>query len=187
MLDCFILADSYAVRLVYCWLRNGGLVKSSKNYAISDRWFCNHFLQHRYLYLWRSNRRCSKVRFLKCLRAVIEKAGVVFPSVVFHEKFGGWKRFHGFTAARFIKIESLDGLITLLSRHVWNIGKEFNNISRSDNYNIVFHGGQMYLVISHENEMLLFSRNRALLEVCRNVFKDEGLSVYFEGEVPKCG
>ena len=177
-LDLASLANRYAAQALHKILRRGGLCGVDQRISIANRWFCNLFVQNGCAYLWRDNRRCSKRFFLRCLYRVLQEADCSFPFIGFHENLGMWRGRRFSAAARFIKIGSLDALMVVLDKGVRNMGKEFNGMRRSDNYNFVSSDGRMCLVISHENEMLLFSQDQALLGSCRSRFRKVGLPVH---------
>lgn len=177
-LDFVSLANRYASQVLHTWLRRGGLCGAYQRISIASRWFCNLFVQNGCAYLWRDNRRCSKRFFLRCLYRVLQEADCSFPFIGFHENLGMWRGRKFSAAARFIKIGNLDTLMVVLAKGVRNIGKEFNGVSRSDNYNFVSSDGRVCLVISHENEMLLFSQDQTLLGSFRSRFRKVGLPVH---------
>ena len=177
-LDFASLSNRYASQVLHKWLRRGELCDVDQRISIASRWFCNFFVQNGCAYLWRDNRRCSKRFFLRCLYRVLQEANCSFPFIGFHENLGMWRGRRFSAAARFLKIGSLDALMMVLAKGVRNMGKEFNGMRRSDNYNFVSSDGRVCLVISHENEMLLFSQDQALLGSCRSRFRKVGLSVH---------
>ena len=160
------------------WLRRNGYGMAT---PYDERWFCNLFHAADVPYLWRSNERCSRTWFLKGLRRVLQRAQVPFPALMFHENLGGWRCPSSCPSSRFLELRTLDELIHFLDRHVWNLGRELSSFRRSDNYNILFNGGDICLVLSHENELLLYSRDVKLLELYRNLFDDVRLKIWQEG------
>ena len=142
-------------------------------------WFCNLFYEKNVTYVWRSNERCTKARLLNGLRSVLRRMNEPFPVLVFHENHGGWRALCNPT--RFLELESLDELMILLDRHVWNVGKELSSFGQSDNYNMLFGDNGPYMVFSHENELLLFSRELALLESYSSLFRVVKLPVRPQG------
>ena len=153
------------------WLRGNdyGPAATSGLPSKGNGWFFNLFYEENVPYVWRSNERCAKARLLKGLRSVLRRARVPFPVLVFHENHGGWRALCN--PARFLEPESLDELMILLDRYVWNVGKEISSFRQSDNYNMLFGDNGPYMVFSHENELLLFSRGLALLESYSSLFR----------------
>ena len=96
---------------------------------------------------------------------------------MFREGLGGWKNGRKQLGCQFVEIFDLEVLIKVLLHHVWHVGKEVECSQKSDNYNILFLKSRICLVFSHENEMLMFSRDVDLLKIYAATFRKIGLSV----------
>lgn len=131
-------------------------------------------------YLWRSNGRIRRESLVERLRIALDRLDFPFPDLLFHEGLGGWRRLRGEGVTRFAMVESPDGLMHLLSRHVWNFGRELGDCPRSDNYNLLSADGGMALVVSHENEMLFFAHDHGTLARVLRAFRLARLSVHVE-------
>ena len=162
------LPENDSLRMISAWLERNSYAVGVND---SDGWFYNRFFSARIPYLWRSNARCSRARFAVCLKHVFDRLRLNANALVFHENFGAWKDGIAMLDSRFLLLDTLEELIWLVERHMWNIGKETSECLSSDNYNVIFLGHDVCLVFSHENETCIFSREKAFLQTCATYFR----------------